>query len=75
MSLSTLAVGLLALSDPVGLLSVVGQAGAGSGSRLRRISRLAVLTYLAVLLVACCWDRACLGYSASACRPSGLLVA
>jgi len=50
MSLSTLTVGLLALSDPVGLLSVVGQAGAGSGSRLRRISRLAVLTYLAVLL-------------------------
>jgi small neutral amino acid transporter SnatA (MarC family) len=52
MSLSTLAVGLLALSDPVGLLSVVGKAGAGSGSRLRRISRMAVLTYLGVLLVA-----------------------
>jgi multiple antibiotic resistance protein len=75
MSLSTLAVGLLALSDPVGLLSVVGQAGAGSDSRLRRISRLAVLTCLSVLLLACWWNQACLGSLGSACRPSGLLVA
>ncbi len=52
MSLSALAVGLLALSDPEGLPSVVGQAGAGSGSRLRRISRPAVLTYQSVLQVA-----------------------
>ena len=77
MSLSTLAVGLLALSDPVGLRSVVGQAGAGSGSRLRRISRLAVLTYLAVLLVACWWGSGLLGLfgiSLPAFRIAGGLI-
>jgi multiple antibiotic resistance protein len=77
MSLSTLAVGLLALSDPVGLLSVVGQAGAGSDSRLRRISRLAVLTYLAVLLVACWWGSGLLGLfgiSLPAFRVAGGLI-
>ncbi|MCP9788110.1 MarC family protein [Cyanobium sp. Maggiore-St4-Cus] len=77
MSLSTLAVGLLALSDPLGLLSVVGQAGAGSDSRLRRISRLAVLTYLAVLLVACWWGSGLLGLfgiSLPAFRIAGGLI-
>jgi len=77
MSLSTLAVGLLALSDPVGLLSVVSQAGAGPGSRLRRISRLAVLTYLAVLLVACWWGSGLLGLfgiSLPAFRVAGGLI-
>jgi len=77
MSLSTLAVGLLALSDPVGLFSVVGQAGAGSVSRLPRISRLAVLTYLAVLLVACWWGKGLLGFfgiSLTAFRVAGGLI-
>lgn len=35
----------------LGLLNVVGQVSAGSASVLRRVSRLAVLTCLAVLLV------------------------
>lgn len=34
MTLATLTVGLLAMSDPLGLLSVVGQAGAGNVQRL-----------------------------------------
>ncbi|QPN67668.1 hypothetical protein [Synechococcus sp. CBW1006] len=53
--------GLLALSDPVGLLSVAGQGGAGSGPRLRRLSRSAVLTYGTVLLVTCWWGPGLLG--------------
>lgn len=77
MSLSTLTVGLLALSDPVGLLTVVGQAGAGSDHRLRRISRLAVLTYLAVLLMSCWWGSGLLGLfgiSLPAFRIAGGLI-
>lgn len=50
--------GLVALSVPVGLFSVMDQAGAGNGPRLRRVSWLAVLTYAAVLLVACWWGPA-----------------
>ena len=42
----------------MGWLNVVGQVSAGSASVLRRVSRLAVLTCLAVLLVA---DPAALG--------------
>ena len=55
----------------------MGQAGAGSGSRLRRISRLAVLTYLAVLLVACWWGSGLLGLfgiSLPAFRVAGGLI-
>ncbi|MFN4868125.1 MAG: hypothetical protein ACK5GZ_17665 [Cyanobium sp.] len=55
MNVAALTVGLLAMSDPVGLLSVVGQAGAGNRERLRRISRVAALTYGVVLVCACWW--------------------
>lgn len=77
MSLATLTVGLLAMSDPLGLLSVVGQAGAGNVQRLRRISRVAVLTYLAALLAACWWGPELLdlfGISLQAFRIAGGLI-
>jgi multiple antibiotic resistance protein len=70
-------VGLVALSVPVGLFSVMDQAGAGNGPRLRRVSWLAVLTYAAVLLVACWWGPGLLGLfgiSLQAFRIAGGLI-
>lgn len=46
----------------MGWLNGVGQVGAGSASRLRRVSRLAVFTDLAVLVVS---DPAALGVKAA----------
>jgi small neutral amino acid transporter SnatA (MarC family) len=53
MSLIHTAVGLLAISSPIGLLPVVVQAGRGNPVRIRRISRLAVFTFLCALIAAC----------------------
>jgi len=55
MNVAALTEGLLAMSDPVGLLSVVGQAGAGNREWLRRISRVGTLTYGVVLVCVCWW--------------------
>ncbi|MFM7513712.1 MAG: MarC family protein [Cyanobium sp.] len=77
MNVAALTVGLLAMSDPVGLLSVVGQAGAGNRERLRRISRVAALTYGVVLVCACWWGPALLnlfGISLPAFRVAGGLI-
>jgi multiple antibiotic resistance protein len=60
MSLINTAVGLLAISSPIGVLPVVARASGGDLSRLRRISRLAVLTFLFTLLAACWWGQALL---------------
>jgi len=60
MSLINTAVGLLAISSPIGVLPVVARAAGGDISRVRRISRLAVLTFLSTLLAACWWGQALL---------------
>ena len=57
MSLINTAVGLLAISSPIGLLPVVVEAGGGNPVRIRRISRLAVLTFLCALIAACWWGQ------------------
>ena len=53
MALINTAVGLLAISSPIGVLPVVAKAGGGDPSRIRQISRMAVLTFLFTLWVAC----------------------
>jgi multiple antibiotic resistance protein len=60
MALINTAVGLLAISSPIGVLPVVAKAAGGDPSRVRRISRLAVLTFLFTLLAACWWGQALL---------------
>ena len=60
MSLINTAVGLLAISSPIGVLPVVAKASGGDPIRVRRISRLAVLTFLFILLAACWWGQALL---------------
>jgi multiple antibiotic resistance protein len=59
-SLVNTAVGLLAISSPIGVLPVVVRAADGDPVRVRRISRLAVLTFLFTLLAACWWGQALL---------------
>ena len=60
MSLINTAVGLLAISSPIGVLPVVARAAGGDDMRLRQISRMAVLTFLFTLLAACWWGQALL---------------
>jgi len=60
MSLINTAVGLLAISSPIGVLPVVARAAGGDDTRLRQISRMAVLTFLFTLLAACWWGQALL---------------
>lgn len=60
MSLINTAVGLLAISSPIGVLPVVAKASEGDPTKVRRISRLAVLTFLFILLAACWWGQALL---------------
>lgn len=60
MALINTAVGLLAISSPIGVLPVVAKAGGGDPRRIRQISRLAVLTFLLTLWVACWWGQALL---------------
>ncbi len=60
MSLINTAVGLLAISSPIGILPVVVKAAGGDPQRIARISRLAVLTFLFTLLAACWWGQALL---------------
>jgi len=60
MSLINTAVGLLAISSPIGVLPVVARAAGGEDSRVRQISRMAVLTFLLTLLAACWWGQALL---------------
>ncbi|WP_216905303.1 MarC family protein [Synechococcus sp. CCY 0621] len=77
MSLINTAVGLLAISSPIGLLPVVVQAGRGNPVRIRRISRLAVLTFLCALIAACWWGQALLdlfGITLEAFRVAGGLI-
>ena len=77
MSLINTAVGLLAISSPIGLLPVVVQAGRGNPVRIRRISRLAVLTFLCALIAACWWGQALLdlfGITLDAFRVAGGLI-
>ncbi len=77
MSLINTAVGLLAISSPIGLLPVVVEAGGGNPVRIRRISRLAVLTFLCVLIAACWWGQALLDLFAitlEAFRVAGGLI-
>jgi multiple antibiotic resistance protein len=59
-SLINTAVGLLAISSPIGVLPVVAKASEGDPTKVRRISRLAVLTFLFILLAACWWGQALL---------------
>jgi hypothetical protein len=49
MALINTAVGLLAISSPIGALPVVAKAAGGEPSQVRRISRLAVLTFSGAL--------------------------
>ncbi|WP_216904401.1 MarC family protein [Synechococcus sp. CCY 9618] len=77
MSLINTAVGLLAISSPIGLLPVVVEAGGGNPLRIRRISRLAVLTFLCTLIAACWWGQALLDLFAitlEAFRVAGGLI-
>ncbi|MFN9932673.1 MAG: MarC family protein [Cyanobacteriota bacterium] len=60
MALINTAVGLLAISSPIGVLPVVVKAAEGDPLRIRRISRLAVLTFLFTLTAACWWGQALL---------------
>jgi len=60
MALINTAVGLLAISSPIGVLPVVVKAAEGDPLRVRRISRLAVLTFLVTLTAACWWGQALL---------------
>ncbi len=60
MALINTAVGLLAISSPIGVLPVVVEAARGNPVRIRRISRLAVLTFLMTLIAACWWGQALL---------------
>jgi multiple antibiotic resistance protein len=77
MSLINTAVGLLAISSPIGLLPVVMEAGGGNPVRIRRISRLAVLTFLLALIAACWWGPGLLdlfGITLEAFRVAGGLI-
>ena len=77
MSLINTAVGLLAISSPIGLLPVVVEAGGGNPVRIRRISRLAVLTFLCALIAACWWGQGLLdlfGITLDAFRVAGGLI-
>jgi multiple antibiotic resistance protein len=60
MALINTAVGLLAISSPIGVLPVVAKAGGGDPRRISQISRMAVLTFLLTLWVACWWGQALL---------------
>jgi multiple antibiotic resistance protein len=77
MSLINTAVGLVALTDPIGVLPVVIEAANANPSRVRRIGRLAATTYLLTLLLSCWWGQNLLdlfGISLPAFRIAGGLI-
>lgn len=77
MSLINTAVGLVALTDPIGVLPVVIEAANANPSRVRRIGRLAATTYLFTLLLSCWWGQPLLdlfGISLPAFRIAGGLI-
>ncbi|MGB5135179.1 MAG: MarC family protein [Prochlorococcaceae cyanobacterium] len=77
MSLINTAVGLVALTDPIGVLPVVIEAANANPSRVRRIGRLAATTYLCTLLLSCWWGQSLLdlfGISLPAFRIAGGLI-
>ncbi|MCP9928235.1 MarC family protein [Cyanobium sp. CH-040] len=77
MSLINTAVGLVALTDPIGVLPVVIEAANANPGRVRRIGRLAATTYLVTLLLSCWWGQSLLdlfGISLPAFRIAGGLI-
>lgn len=77
MSLVNTAVGLVAMTDPVGILPVLIQAANANPQRVRRISRLAASTYLFTLLLSCWGGQSLLdlfGISLAAFRIAGGLI-
>jgi multiple antibiotic resistance protein len=77
MSLINTAVGLVAMTDPIGVLPLVLQAGHANPRRVRLIGRLAATTYLLTLLLSCWWGQpllALLGISLPAFRIAGGLI-
>ncbi|SBO44727.1 MarC family protein [Cyanobium sp. NIES-981] len=77
MSLINTAVGLVALTDPVGVLPLVIQAASANPHTVRRISRLAATTYLLTLVLSCWWGQPLLdlfGISLPAFRIAGGLI-
>jgi multiple antibiotic resistance protein len=77
MSLINTAVGLVALTDPIGVLPVVIDAANANPTRVRRIGRLAATTYLVTLLLSCWWGQPLLdlfGISLPAFRIAGGLI-
>ncbi|MFO8237310.1 MAG: MarC family protein [Prochlorococcaceae cyanobacterium] len=77
MSLINTAVGLVALTDPIGVLPVVIEAANANPARVRRIGRLAATTFLVTLLLSCWWGQPLLdlfGISLPAFRIAGGLI-
>jgi multiple antibiotic resistance protein len=77
MSLINTAVGLVALTDPVGVLPFVIQAANANPRTVRLISRLAATTYLVTLILSCWWGQPLLdlfGISLPAFRIAGGLI-
>lgn len=77
MSLINTAVGLVALTDPIGVLPVVIEAANANPARVRRIGRLAATTYLVTLVLSCWWGQPLLdlfGISLPAFRIAGGLI-
>jgi len=74
MSLINTAVGLVAMTDPIGVLPVVIQVANANYLKVRRISRLAATTYLVTLVLSCWWGQPLLdlfGISLPAFRIAG----
>lgn len=77
MDLTNTAVGVLAVTDPIGLVPVVLAASEGDPDRLRRLSRPACLTFLVTLLASCWFGAAVLelfAISLAAFRIAGGLI-
>jgi multiple antibiotic resistance protein len=74
MSLINTAVGLVAMTDPIGVLPVVIQVANVNYLKVRVISRLAATTYLVTLVLSCWWGQPLLdlfGISLPAFRIAG----
>jgi multiple antibiotic resistance protein len=77
MALINTAVGLVAMTDPIGVLPVIIQAANANPRTVRRISRLAATTYLVTLVLSCWWGQPLLdlfGISLPAFRIAGGLI-
>lgn len=77
MALINTAVGLVAMTDPIGVLPVLIQAANANPHRVRGISRLAAATYLVTLLLSCWLGQSLLslfGISLAAFRIAGGLI-